>query len=99
MSKLIYAPKKHQIVAFSEGSGDNLEREDYEAGYNDYLNYGQVDISLDVIEALATGDEISPYDAGMFLFNNEEMDPESESIITALLEYVYDEKVDYVVLS
>lgn len=37
----IYVPAVKQIVEISEGSGDNLNDEDIEAGYVDYIYYEQ----------------------------------------------------------
>lgn len=37
----IYVPDVRQIIKISEGSGDNLNDEDMEAGYVDYIYYEQ----------------------------------------------------------
>lgn len=37
----IYVPEVRQIIKISEGSGDNLNEEDMEAGYVDYIYYEQ----------------------------------------------------------
>ena len=37
----IYVPEVRQIIKISEGSGDNLNDEDIEAGYMDYVYYEQ----------------------------------------------------------
>lgn len=37
----IYVPDVKQIIKISEGSGDNLNDEDVEAGYVDYIYYEQ----------------------------------------------------------
>lgn len=37
----IYVPEVRQIIKISEGSGDNLNDEDIEAGYVDYIYYEQ----------------------------------------------------------
>ena len=37
----IYVPAVKQIIKVSEGSGDNLNDEDVEAGYVDYIYYEQ----------------------------------------------------------
>lgn len=44
------------IIEFDEGTGDNLLREDIEAGYVDYVNYTVYDISdLDNVEEVDGG--------------------------------------------
>ena len=40
----IYVPDAKQIVRISEGSGDNLQDEDIEAGYVDYIYYEQYEL-------------------------------------------------------
>ena len=40
----IYVPDAKQIVQISEGSGDNLQNEDIEAGYVDYIYYEQYEL-------------------------------------------------------
>lgn len=42
----VYVPSAEQIVRIAEGSGDNLDSEDFDAGYVDYIYYEQH--SLDV---------------------------------------------------
>lgn len=37
----IYVPDVKQIIKISEGSGDNLNEEDIDAGYVDYIYYEQ----------------------------------------------------------
>ena len=37
----IYVPEVRQIIKISEGSGDNLNDEDMEAGFVDYVYYEQ----------------------------------------------------------
>lgn len=37
----VYVPDVKQIIKISEGSGDNLNDEDIEAGYVDYIYYEQ----------------------------------------------------------
>ena len=37
----IYVPEVRQIIQISEGSGDNLNEEDMDAGYVDYVYYEQ----------------------------------------------------------
>ena len=36
---LVFVPEKEVFIRISEGTGDNLLREDIEAGYADYINY------------------------------------------------------------
>lgn len=93
-----FVPSKEQIVSFNQGSGDNLDYDDYVQGYNDYLNYSILEISEEIPENLATEDDsldIKFSDGGMYLFNNETLKPyDIKSLADGLLEYIYDEKID-----
>ncbi|MBO4847057.1 MAG: hypothetical protein J5525_12305 [Lachnospiraceae bacterium] len=54
----IFVPYASQIVVISEGDGSNLEKDDIEEGYTDYIYYSIYDPNQ-----LATGE----YDGGMLL--------------------------------
>ena len=44
----IFVPEMSQIIRISEGTGDNLFREDQEKGYVDYIYYDQHELSIDM---------------------------------------------------
>ena len=44
------APAIGQIIRISEGSGDNLLKEDIKVGYKDYINYEIYDVEQDMPE-------------------------------------------------
>lgn len=94
---LVYCIEQKQLVAFEEGTGDNLLYEDIEAGYNAYWNYYQYVIDNDAIESMVNGEEISGYAGGMYLFNSED-GKNLEARVNAFLEYVFEKPVRYVKL-
>ena len=62
---MIFIPEKRWFIVFSEGTGDNLLPEDYDAGYVDYINYDVLIAGLD-----AYGDpSYGQYDGGMVLLS------------------------------
>ena len=54
----LYVPMTQEVFVIAEGSGDNLDNEDYENGYVDYVYY-------DIHDAKASG--LPEKDGGMLL--------------------------------
>lgn len=63
MELLLWIPDYESIIYVQDGSGDQLESEDYEAGYNDYIDYTISEMNGD--NAFEEGN------GGLFLYNNE----------------------------
>ena len=88
----IYVPAVKQIVQISEGSGDNLNEEDIEAGYVDYIYYEQYVMDPYMRET----------DGGMImltdLFQNEFGSTE-EAIPNVLDTAYHDKNLEYIVLN
>lgn len=89
---IIFIPEKNIFIKITEGTGDNLLKEDIENGYVDYINY-------EIIEA----DEIEfgSTDGGMLLRKKllrEEFSSLKE-LIPTVLAMAFDEKdIPYVML-
>ena len=88
----IYVHGKNTIVSADFGTGDNLFQEDIDAGYNAYINYYEYDLS----DILIQGES----DGGMMLYNSKETDYMTNlySLVTALLQYIYNEALDYSII-
>lgn len=78
----IHIPElKHgNIVVFGPGTGDNLLREDIEAGYVDYINWTSYDMMFDGVEP-----EMKEYDGGMVLLEESYEDLAMEDIVRGVL--------------
>ena len=79
----IYVPSENQIIVIEEGSGCNLDKEDFNNGIIDYINYeqydkdtmenidgGQIDIDDLISERFKTLTEAIPFVLG-FIFDDE----------------------------
>ena len=87
----IYVPSRGEILVIKEGTGDNLDSEDEEEGYKDYIDY-------DVYES---DDPLSGGDGGMILSKEfiKEKYSSMEDAIPEVLDYVYDTSdLTYVIL-
>ncbi len=87
----IYVPSAKQIIAISEGSGDNLDDSDLEAGYVDYIYYE--------VHELAYG--IHELDGGMIMLTKplQEEFKSMKDTVPYVLEMAYDmPDVPYIVL-
>lgn len=89
----IFVPDYNQIIIIKEGSGDNLDKEDIENGYVDYIYYSQY--SLD--------EELGEVDGGMIMIKEPLVDLYSSlrETIVDVLEFAYgkDPIPDYVLLN
>lgn len=62
---LIYIPDKETFIIISEGTGDNLLREDYKNGYQDYILYDIFDTS-DIFDRL----DLNDITGGMIMYRH-----------------------------
>lgn len=87
----IYVPAVKQIVQISEGNGDNLNDEDIEAGYVDYVYYEQYVMDPYMRET----------DGGMIMLTELFQDKYSctkDAISDVLDMAYYDKNLEYIVL-
>ena len=87
----IYVPEVRQIIRISEGSGDNLNDEDIEAGFVDYIYYEQYVMDPYMRET----------DSGMFMLTEmfQEHYNDTTAAIPDVLEMAYnDNKLGFIVL-
>ncbi len=88
----IYVRDTNEIVAISEGSGDNLLEEDKREGYKDYIYYTQYEMS---------GGMIDETDGGMVMLKTffGEKYSCTEEAIPEVLDMAYgSSSVDYMIL-
>ena len=80
----VFIPATKHIIKIAEGTGDNLNNEDYAKGYVDYIDY----------TAYQMEDEFSEYDGGMIMLKEYVKDKyESiEECIPDVLDNLYDDK-------
>lgn len=93
---LVFIPKKNVLMSISEGTGDNLLDEDYEEGYQDYVNYNVVSVNHAI-----EGDSLNPGEGGMFMYKDiiQEKFTDLTQVIPDLLEdYFEDRNLEYQVL-
>lgn len=89
---LIYLKEAEKLIVAVEGTGDNLDFEDREAGWTDYAMtsiYNQ------------NGDELICEDAGQLLLEDEYSEYETDDLVDRLMSFWgFDKsKVDYAVLN
>lgn len=79
----VYVPKKKQIIRMTEGTGDNLLREDIDEGYVDYIYYEQYELDGGITEI----------DGGMVLLKEMFMDKYrcTADCIPDVLDMAYDD--------
>lgn len=81
---LLWSASYGMFIRVTEGTGDNLDKEDFEAGYVDYIN-------IDTYEY--DGDEFSEVDGGIYMiknyfsdiFSSDEKEKSEEKIIKYLI--------------
>lgn len=80
----VFIPATKHIIKIAEGTGDNLNNEDYAKGYVDYIDY----------TAYQMEDEFPEYDGGMIMLKEYVKDKyESiEECIPDVLDNLYDDK-------
>ena len=80
----VFIPATKHIIKIAEGTGDNLNNEDYAKGYVDYIDY----------TAYQMEDEFPEYDGGMIMLKEYVKDKyESiEECIPHVLDNLYDDK-------
>lgn len=80
----VFIPATKHIIKIAEGTGDNLNNEDYTKGYVDYIDY----------TAYQMEDEFPEYDGGMIMLKEYVKDKyESiEECIPDVLDNLYDDK-------
>lgn len=90
-SIFIYVPSFRQIVKIAEGSGDNLDDDDYAAGYVDYIYY----------EQYAIRERFPEVDGGMVLLTESfsVKFKSTKECIPSVLNMAYgNENLDYIIL-
>lgn len=60
---LLWVPEYETIIYCQDGSGDQLDEDDYEQGYNDYIDYSYSKMDGD--------NYFVPEDGGLYLYNND----------------------------
>ena len=79
----VFIPSKKHIIVISEGSEDNLLKEDYKEGYRDYINYTVYSLEDDMPEV----------DGGMMLLK-EYVQTKYKNLsecLPDLMDYIYDD--------
>lgn len=91
---ILYIPSKDETILVYFGTGGNLEREDYEAGFNDYVNIYTYKGKISQEEFLEKDEDWDQgsYDGGMYLFNNERM---ISDFTGEVVNYWYNEPLKY----
>lgn len=87
----IYVPSRGEIITIKEGTGDNLLKEDVEAGYKDYIDF----------EVYQSDDPTCGGDGGQLLSKEliREKYSSMEDAVSEVLDYLYDTpNLTYIVL-
>ena len=87
----IYVPCEQQIIRIAEGTGDNLDDDDLDNGYVDYIYYSQYSREMDFPEV----------DGGMIMLTElfQVKYKSTEEAIPAVLDMAFgDESMTYIVL-
>lgn len=87
----IFVPEKKEIIRITEGTGDNLLKEDRKEGYIDYINYEQYALEQDLPDV----------DSGMVMLKEYFRDQFTctEECIPLVLDMAYDDScLNYILL-
>ena len=101
MEGIIFLPEVGEFLKITEGSGDNLDRQDYDAGYVDYLNLDIYKlVSDDYFDELKlVNQDLIPVigDSGLFLLKElyqEQYAGKFAAAIVDSIEFAYDSLAD-----
>ena len=86
----IYIPGEKKIIGIAKGSGENLDKEDRNSGYEECIEY-----DIHNLEA-----ELPIEDGGVILLSREDIEMDAEGCIGKVLEFIYGiNNIRYVMLN
>lgn len=91
---LVYVPERETFIVMSEGTGDNLLKEDFEAGLEDYIIYDYFTL-YDVL------DRVVKMEGGMVMYPYliQEKHDDLEDYIKDIIMDIFDtDKLDYQII-